>query len=526
MVRFALCMVSKEISDPGRILVVEDEAIIAADLAETLGALGYDVVATADTAEDAIVKAAGLAPDLVLMDVRLAGATDGIQAAATIKQRADIPVIFLTAHSDDETLTRAIGVAPLGYLVKPFRPSELRCAIELALHKHDLDRRLVEREQWLAATLRSIGDAVVATDPDHRITLLNPVAQALTGWAEAAAIGQSVDDVVQLVDAQTGAPIGSPLRRAIASRRVETLAGAAAVRARTGVVTPVDDSATPILDDQGRALGGVMVFRDVTEQRRIEDAMRRLNSELSERVIDRTRQLQATTRELEVFTGSVTHDLRGPLRGVDGSNPLLLQGHAANLGAEGLDHLKRIRGASQPMGELIGDLLQLVAVARAELTVTVVNLSALARDIARTLTPSRDARLTIQDGVVAHGDPRLLRTVLTNLLANAWKFSGPAATPEIMFGQTDRDGAPVYFVRDNGVGFDMSHAPQLFAAFQRLHPATDFAGTGIGLAIVQRIVHRHGGRIWAEAEVGRGATFSFTLGCPAATDEPSPAWPR
>jgi len=410
--------------------------------------------------------------------------------------------------------------------VKPFRPSELRCAIELALHKHDLDRRLVEREQWLAATLRSIGDAVVTTDPDHRVTFLNPVAQALTGWTEAAAIGKPIDDVVQLVGAQTGTPIESPLRRAIASRRVETLACAAAVRARTGVVTPVDDRATPILDCHGRALGGVMVFRDVTEQRRIEDAMRRLNSELSERVIDRTSQLAATTRELEVFTDSIANDLRAPLRGIDGFSQFLFQDHAASLGAEGLDHLKRIRGASQRMGGLIGDLLQLVATARAELSVTAVDLSALARDISGKLTPSRDARVTIQEGVVAHGDLRLLRTVLTNLLANAWKFTGPAATPEIMFGQTDREGAPVYFVRDNGVGFDMCHAPQLFGAFQRLHPAADFEGTGIGLAIVQRIVHRHGGRIWAEAEVGRGATFSFTLGPWAATDEPSPVWPR
>jgi PAS domain S-box-containing protein len=510
---------------PGRILVVEDEAIIAADLAETLGSLGYDVVATVDTAEDAIVMAADQAPDIVLMDVRLAGAIDGIQAAATIKQRADIPVIFLTAYSDDETLTRAIDIAPLAYLVKPFRASELRCAIELALHNHALDRRLQEREHWLAATIRSIGDAVAATDPGHRVTSLNPVAQALTGWTESMAIGRSFDDVLHLVEARTGNPIESPVRRAIASRTVETLHGVAAAPARTGVVTPIDASATPILDDQGRVLGGVMVFRDATEQARIEAAMRRLNSELNARVIDQTSQLDAANHELAAFSTAVAHDLQAPLRGIEGLSQLLIEDQAAHLGAEGLDHLRRILGASQRMGELIADLLQLAGVARTEMTVTEVDLSALAREICGTLTPARDVHFAIQEAIMAHGDRRLLRIALTNLLANSWKFTATTATPEIMFGRSERDGAPVYFVHDNGIGFDMSSASRLFAAFERLHPETDLGGAGIGLTIVQRIIHRHGGRIWAEAEVGRGATFSFTLGRWAALDESTPVSP-
>jgi len=511
---------------PGRILVVEDEAIIAADLAETLGSLGYDVVATVDTAEDAIVSAANLAPDIVLMDVRLAGAIDGIEAAATIKQRADIPVIFLTAHSDDETLTRAIGIGPLGYLVKPFRPSELRGAIELALHKHNLDRQLQEREHWLAATIRSIGDAVVATDPDHRVTFLNPVAQALTGWPEPMAIGKPLDDVLCLVEEKTGARVESPLRRAIASCKVEALRSDVAVRACTGVMTPISDSAAPILDDDGRALGGVMVFRDATEQGRIEDAMRRLNTELKARVIDRIHQHEAANHELTGFRSTVIHYLQTPLRGIDGTSQRLIEDHAANLGPEVLEHLQRIRGTSQRMGLLIEDLLQLADVARAEVSVTEVDLSALVRDILGTLRPIRSVRTTIQEGIVTRGDPRLLRSALTHLLANAWKFTGTIATPEIAFGQSERDGVPVYFVRDNGVGFDMSHVAQLFSAFQRLHATNDFEGTGIGLAIVQRIVHRHGGRVWAEGEVSRGAMFSFTLGQSTVIDGSLPAWPQ
>jgi two-component system cell cycle sensor histidine kinase/response regulator CckA len=504
-------MSGKELS-PGRILVVEDEAIIAADLAETLGSLGYDVVATVDTAEDAIVRAADLVPDIVLMDVRLAGAIDGIEAAATIKQGADIPVIFLTAHSDDETLTRAIAVGPFGYLVKPFRASELRGAIELALHRHDLERRLQEREHWLAATIRSIGDAVVATDPDHRVTFLNPVAQALTGWAEPTAIGKPLDDVLCLVEEKTGAPIESPLRRAIASRKIETLPRDVAVRARTGVVTPISDSAAPIFDETGRTLGGVMVFRDVTEQGRIEDAMRRLNAELKARVIDRTHPHEAAKDEVTDFNSTVAQSLRAPLRGIDDVSQRLIEEHAANLGVEGLEQLERIRSTSRRMGQLIEDLLQLTDAARTELNLTEVDLSALAKEIVGTLRPIRHARVTIQEGIVARGDRRLLRSALAHLLANAWKFTGTTATPEIAFGQSEREGVPVYFVRDNGVGFDMNHAAQLFSAFQRLDATNDLEGTGIGLAIVQRIVHRHGGRVWAEGEVGGGATFSFTLG--------------
>jgi PAS domain S-box-containing protein len=500
-------MEGRETTGPARVLVVEDEAIIAADLAETLISLGYDVAATVDTAEDAIVHAADLVPDIVLMDVRLAGALDGIEAAATIRQRADIPVIFLTAHSDDETLARASRVAPLGYLVKPFRASELRYAIELALHRHARDHRLAEHEHWLASTLRGIGDAVLATDRELRVTALSPLAQVLTGWSEAEALGAPAGEVLGLVGARTGAALELPLRRAIAAGQVAPLPDGAAVRARGGVATPIEGRAAPIVDDRGGAIGGVLVFRDATEQAQIEDAMRRLSSELKARVIDRT--------------GPIPREASEPHR-------YPVEDHAALLPAASLEHLRRIRSASRRMGELLGALLQLVGAAQVELGAAEVDLSALARDILGALAPP-GARITIQRGLVARGDRRLLRWALTHLLANARKFSARTDTPEIVVGRDGADGADgagAYFVRDNGVGFDMAAAPRLFGAFQRLHPPTDFEGGGIGLAIVQRIVHRHGGRVWAEGEVGRGATFRFTLGQWTAGGEAPPPWPR
>jgi len=492
----------------GRVLVVEDEGIVAADLAETLAGLGYEVVGTADTAEAAIAAASELSPDIVLMDIRLAGPSDGIRAAAEIRRRRAIPIVFLTAYSDDETLVRAIQSGPLGYVVKPFRAPELRCAIELALHKHALDRRLAEREQWLLTTMRSIGDAVVTTDPEHRVTLLNPVAQALTGWTEAAAIGKPLDEVLRMIDERTGERVESPLRRAMASGQGQTLQRHACLVGRTGAVTPIDDRAAPILDDAGGVLGGVMVFRDVTEQRRLEAGMRGLNAELEAR----TAQLEAANGELEAFSFSVAHDLRAPLSGIDGYTQLLLEHHAGGLSPKGREVLHGIRDSTRRMARLIDDLLRLSLVVRMELRPEEVDLSALARDILGGLTPSRTARITIEPDLIVRGDEELLRIALGNLLANAWKFTGKVALPEIELGRTERDGVPVYYVRDNGAGFDMQQAPRLFGAFQRLHSAKEFEGNGIGLAIVQRIVQRHGGRIWAEGDEGRGATFSFTLG--------------
>lgn len=489
-------------------MVVEDEGIVATDLAETLASLGYEVAGTVDTAEAAIAGAAELAPDIVLMDVRLAGLMDGIAAAAAIKQRSDVPVVYLTAYSDDDTLTRAIETGPLAYVVKPFRAPELRCAIELALHKHAIDRRLSEREQWLRTTMRSIGEAVVATDPAQRIAFLNPVAEALTGWTASAAIGKAVDDIVRLVDESTGQPIENPLRRAIASAKIEALHPDAMLVDAAGNQTPISDSAAPILDDKGGVVGGVMVFRDVTERRRIEDDMRRLNRELEER----TNQLEAANRELEAFSFSVAHDLRSPLSGIRGWSEVLAQRYADHLDPQGLRILERIQSSTQRMSQLIDDLLELSLVTRSELAIADVELSALAADIVGELAQTRAVRVSIEPDLIVRGDKNLLRIALENLLSNAWKFTSKVAAPAIELGRTERDGVPVYFVRDNGAGFDMRRASELFVAFHRLHAAKDFEGTGIGLAIVQRIVHRHGGRIWAEGAAGRGATFSFTLG--------------
>jgi signal transduction histidine kinase len=417
---------------PARIIVVEDERIVARDLASALTELGYAVPATAATGEDAIARVRELQPDVVLMDIRLPGAIDGIQAASSVRQEHDIPVIYLTAHSDDETLRRAMQTEPLGYLVKPFSPPQLRCAIEIALHRHEINARLRERQQWLATALRCGDDrAVTDEDASSRVSYLNLVAEAVAGW-------------------------------------------------RLG------------------------------------------EAELEKRLTEHIADLEAANRELENFTYGVARDLRGPLRGIDGLSQSLIEDHAANLGPEGLKTLRQVRETAGRMRQVIDnllllsidDLLLLSQVAKTEPRKSTIDLSRIAMDIVAQLrqsTPEREVKVVIERNVRVDGDASLLRIVLENLLGNAWKFTAPVEHGRIEFGAFDRDGTQVCFIRDNGSGFDMGDVHKLFVAFARLDSADQFEGNGLGLAIAQRAISRHGGRIWAEGCPGRGATFYFSL---------------
>jgi light-regulated signal transduction histidine kinase (bacteriophytochrome) len=224
--------------------------------------------------------------------------------------------------------------------------------------------------------------------------------------------------------------------------------------------------------------------------------------------------LEAINKELEAFSYSVSHDLRAPLRGIDGFSQALLEDYADVLDDIGKDFLARVRTETQRMARLIDDLLMLSRLTRREMHRECVDLSAIAQTIAADLKktqPERNVEWHIAGGVRVDGDPGLLRIVLENLLGNAWKYTSKQECAHIEFGVTWQDGLPVYFVRDDGMGFNMAYAHKLFGAFQRLHGMTEFPGTGIGLATVQRILHRHGGRVWAEGAVNQGAAFYFTL---------------
>ena len=442
----------------GRILVVEDERIVALDLVRTLEDLGYVVLDSVATGEAAIARAAELRPDAVLMDIRLAGEIDGILAADQIRSARDIPVIYLTAHADDETLRRAKQTGPSAYIVKPFKAVELRCALEIALHKHEIDSRLRARQRSLATTLRSLGNGGPA-DVASRGEPMVAVTDALAGWPEGE-LGQRLGAITRLV----------------------------------AELEPVD------ADHAAAAPAGA-------------GELQRFNAELESRVSERTAALEAANRELDAFSASVAHDLRAPLRHIDGFSQILIEDHAANLGSDGLSLLRRVRSATSQMGHLIEDLLRLSRIGKAAIARGRVDVSAMALAVVDGLQASthRTARVSIAEHLELHADPGLLRIVLENLLGNAWKFTSRTLQPVIDVGARDHDGAPAIFVRDNGAGFDAAHAGALFGAFQRFHRASDYEGNGMGLAIVERIVKRHGGRIWADSSPGAGATFYFMM---------------
>ena len=262
----------------------------------------------------------------------------------------------------------------------------------------------------------------------------------------------------------------------------------------------------------------VSVVRDVTERRRIEAEILRLNSELEDRVLRRTEELQNAYRELEAFSYSVSHDLRSPLNTINGFSALLARNISHGANERNTHYLNRIRAGTEQMSALIEGMLTLAKLSRGPLHLKAVDLSVMAHHITQELRerdPHRDVTVTIEDPLMAHGDPALLLSALNNLMDNAWKFTARQSAATLAVGSTaDSQGAKVYFVRDNGAGFDMAHANKLFGTFQRLHSPDEFNGTGVGLAIVQRIISRHGGRVWAESAIGQGACFYFTLGSP------------
>ncbi len=285
-------------------------------------------------------------------------------------------------------------------------------------------------------------------------------------------------------------------------------------RRKDGTDYPEWLSVSAVRDEDGRVTNYVAVFSDLTERKAAEEAVRRMNQELERRVAGRTAELEAAVRELEAFSYSVSHDLRAPLRAINGFAHLLEEDYAASLDETARDYLARVRAGSLKMGHLIDDLHELARVTRQSMRLEPVDLSRMAGEIAAELAeaePDRRVEWAIAPGIAATCDAGLMRSALANLLGNAWKYTGRRERARIEFCAEARDGEQVFCVRDNGAGFDMAFAGKLFGAFQRLHGPAEFAGSGIGLATVARIVHRHGGRIWGEGKVGEGAVFRFTL---------------
>jgi PAS domain S-box-containing protein len=489
-----------------RILVVEDEAIIASDIRTALTDLGYTVPAMTARGDEAVRLAQEFSPSLVLMDIQLKGPLDGVDAAREIKARLDVPVVFLTSHSDEATLERAMQVAPHGYLLKPFEERELRTAIEVALHQHDLERLHAQRERWFSTTLRSIGDAVVATDAGGHVTFMNPVAETLTGWQRGAAVGKTIETVFQLTD-DRGLLIEGPVRQVLADRFNQVGASDSRLMQQSGDSIAVDVSAAPIIDDQGELLGAVLTFRDVTERKRLE---RRVNH--AERL--------ATLASLSAGMG---HEINSPLAAIIANVSMSLDDLTAVQTAIDAGNREEARARLAEVAEMMHDTLT----AGERIKQIVVDLRKLS---------SNDGRTGILDlPIVIEG----ARRGLADLLSKATVIASYSATPYVearehelaqVFTQVlsnaalalpdgvgrieirtfnDEAGRAVVEIKDFGVGIPEQNLPRVFDAFfTTRQPA---AGMGLGLAICHRIVSDLGGEIFVDSAPGEGTIVRVAI---------------
>jgi PAS domain S-box-containing protein len=534
------------------ILIADDRPTNRQFLVTLLGYGGHHLLEAADGVE-ALALARAERPDLIIADI-IMPTMDGYEFVRQV--RADpligqTQVVFYTAASivgEARQLAQSCGVTYI--LTKPSEPQAVLDTVKAALlaapitsppltdrfHREhlrlltdtlaqkvvELEAEITERKQVEAALRESerqlslvythVSDIIfyLAVEPDNQFRFLsiNPAFLKATGLTESRVVGKLVTEVIP-----------EPAHALVLGSYQEAIRDKKTVRWEEVSVYPAgtkhgEVSVTPIFDANGHCTNLIGTVHDITERKRAEEALRRLNEELEQRVRERTAQLEAINKELEAFSYSVSHDLRAPLRHVAGFVELLQEHAASTLDEAGRRYLKIISEAATRMGVLIDDLLAFSRIGRTDLSRTRVDLEALVGEVIRELQPEAQGRRVVWDvGPLpsVHGDRSMLRLVWVNLLSNALKYTRPRAQAEIALGCLSNDAEHVFYVRDNGVGFDMRYADKLFGVFQRLHRADEFEGTGIGLASVQRIIHRHGGRVCVEATVGGGATFYFSL---------------
>ena len=371
------------------------------------------------------------------------------------------------------------------------------------------------RVEEMASILASVGDGVFGMDLEGRATYVNAAFEQLTGWREEEVISHNTHRLLHHTRSD-GTPYPEeqcPVTRTVRTGSLERVENDIFWR-KDGSSFPVDYTSAAFRDSAGLLKGAVVVFRDITERKELEAERARHREELERAVAERTADLRAVNQELESFSYTVSHDLRGPLRTIDGYSQVMEEEYQEELDDAARAYLHRMRYAATRMTELLDGLLVLSRVTRRELDSKEVNLSDLAGEIADEFAesdPERTVTWDLQPELTAWGDPGLLHVLMQNLLGNAWKFTEEREPAVIEFGAARTKRGRAFYVRDNGAGFDMRHSDGLFKPFQRLHKAEEFAGTGIGLATVQRIVSRHGGQVWAESVPGQGATFYFTL---------------
>ena len=542
---------------PKQVLVVEDEAIVALDIRHRLESLGYTVMATVARGSDAIAIVEKTYPDLILMDIQIQGDMDGIETATIIQERADVPVIFLTANSDEATLQRAKGSAPMAFLLKPFEDRDLRTAIEIALHRHQQDRLIRQLERRWENTLTSIGDAVIATDCEGLITYMNPVAESVSCFSVKEGLGKPIEDVMALSREETGEEIENPVYGVLRTKDRVDLANGVRLRQPDGTFVPIEDCATPIVDDAGNLDGVVLVFRDVTERRLREKELVAYRENLEELVAKRTIQLERKKRELEdeiavrkaaeqerfklqeelaksermrslaLLAGGVAHDLNNMLGPMIAYPDLIMERLPVDSSIK--TYLIAIKKSATNAKNTVQDLLTLARRGRHDLEPLDLNgviSDYLSGGVFQSIIKDRND-IKVETSVdstsaVVNGSATQLNKVVMNLCGNAIEAMPDGGTISIttsveyleaLFGGYDRISPGHYAIlriRDTGIGIPDEDIPRLFEPYFS-KKELGRSGTGLGLSVVYGVVKDHDGFYDVFSTVGKGSEFVIYL---------------
>jgi PAS domain S-box-containing protein len=482
-----------------QILIVEDESIVAMDIKMRLEGLGYGVAATASSGEEAVALAVRTRPDLVLMDIMLKGTVDGIEAAKQIRAALEIPIVYLTAYADENTLQRSKVAEPFGYILKPFEERELRTTVEMALYKHRVEARLRENERWLSTILRSIGDAVIATDAAGRVVFMNPVAETLTRWRQPDALGRDVADVFQIADEETQQRVEGHVVRVLEEGVAVILSDHMLLLTKEGTSIPISDSVAPIRDDKGNIAGAVLIFQDASERRRLRQQMLR-----SEKLA-----------ALGQLIAGLAHELNNPLTPALLYTKMLLG--QTGLDAESRGHLEVVSREVERAQRIVKDLLSFARQYKATKADVNVN-DLLSHALERAAEEISSGRIRVccelGENVNVVADAYQLQQVFLNIFRNARQAIESADRGGTLTVKSERRGDPPsahvrVSISDDGPGIAEEMVDKVFDPFFTTKPVG--MGAGLGLSISHGVIKEHGGTITVEGLPGGGATFIIEL---------------
>lgn len=502
-----------------KVLIVEDERIVAEDIRMSLERIGYLVCGLALSGSEAIEKVKELRPDIVLMDIVLGREMDGIEAASKIRSSFEIPVVYLTAYGDERTLERAKVTEPFGYIIKPFEEKELKSTIEIALYKHRMEKKLKESEQWLSTTLRSIGDAVIATDKKGHVSFINPVAQSLTGWKNEEAIGRPLRDIFITLNEETGQPIAVSVMKLLQKNRQPEIGDHILLVSRDGNRIPINQSTAPIHDEKGDVIGAVLAFQDITERKKAMDELKKACSDLkkTQQQLIQSEKLAALGR----FSSGVAHEIKNPL-GIILGGLEFLEGRLVRPEKDVKTTIDKIKEATFRANIIVQELLNFAR--PSELKIERVKPSELINETLSLLkykTPLNSIKVETSfsdEELYIEADRNQMQQVFFNLLLNAIEAMPEGGVIKI---ETKKTIVKEFFISehfcvieiiDTGTGITEENLKRLFEPF--FTTKRERKGTGLGLTMTKLIVENHKGSLEIESKAGKGTTARVILPMP------------